>query len=57
MLKTSLQSAIAKVQSATEAKYRTVDTINEHTRVMKRAVDEGEVSYGFNLQVLQIFTG
>uniref|UniRef100_A0A8R1TSS3 MICOS complex subunit MIC60 n=1 Tax=Onchocerca volvulus TaxID=6282 RepID=A0A8R1TSS3_ONCVO len=50
MLKTSLQSAIAKVQSATEAKYRTVDTINEHTRVMKRAVDEGEVSYGFNLQ-------
>ncbi|OZC10316.1 hypothetical protein X798_02623, partial [Onchocerca flexuosa] len=42
MLKTSLQSAIAKVQSATEAKYRTVDIINEHTRVMKQAVDEGE---------------
>uniref|UniRef100_A0A1I7V879 MICOS complex subunit MIC60 n=1 Tax=Loa loa TaxID=7209 RepID=A0A1I7V879_LOALO len=42
MLKTSLQSAIEKVHSATEAKYRTVDVINEHTRVMKRTVDEGE---------------
>uniref|UniRef100_A0A915PWN5 MICOS complex subunit MIC60 n=1 Tax=Setaria digitata TaxID=48799 RepID=A0A915PWN5_9BILA len=43
MLKASLQSAIAKVHSATEAKYRTIDIINEHTRVMKRTIDEGEV--------------
>ncbi|KAL3982532.1 Mitochondrial inner membrane family protein [Acanthocheilonema viteae] len=42
MLKTSLQSAIEKVHSATEAKYRTIDAINEHTRVMKRTIDEGE---------------
>ncbi|VDK82442.1 unnamed protein product [Litomosoides sigmodontis] len=42
MLKASLQSAIEKVQSATEAKYRTIDVINEHTRVMKRTIDEGE---------------
>ncbi|MCP9265701.1 MICOS complex subunit MIC60 [Dirofilaria immitis] len=45
MLKTSLQSAISKVHSATEAKYKTVDIINEHTRVMKQTIDEGEVSY------------
>ncbi|KAM3725633.1 MICOS complex subunit [Dirofilaria immitis] len=42
MLKTSLQSAISKVHSATEAKYKTVDIINEHTRVMKQTIDEGE---------------
>lgn len=47
MLKTSLQSAIEKVHSATEAKYKTVNFINEHTRVMKRTIDEGEVCYGF----------
>lgn len=51
MLKASLQSAIEKVQSATEAKYRTIDVINEHTRVMKRTIDEGEVSCDFDLQV------
>ncbi|VIO87134.1 Uncharacterized protein BM_BM5800 [Brugia malayi] len=42
MLKTSLQSATEKVHSATEAKYKTVDVINEHTRVMKQTIDEGE---------------
>lgn len=46
MLKTSLQSAIEKVHSATEAKYKTADVINEHIRVMKQAIDEGEVCYG-----------
>ncbi|VDO09079.1 unnamed protein product [Brugia timori] len=42
MLKTSLQSATEKVHSATEAKYKTVDVINEHTRMMKQTIDEGE---------------
>ncbi|CAG9537704.1 unnamed protein product [Cercopithifilaria johnstoni] len=42
MLKICLQSAIEKVHSATEAKYRTIDVINEHTRVMKQTIDEGE---------------
>lgn len=54
MLKASLQSAIEKVHSATEAKYRTVDTINEHTRVMKRTIDEGEVSRGFDVHIFCI---
>lgn len=42
-LKTSLQSAIEKVQLATEAKYKTVEAINEHTRILKQTIDEGEV--------------
>ncbi|VDN03413.1 unnamed protein product [Thelazia callipaeda] len=41
-LKASLQSAIEKVHSATEAKYTTVDRINDHTRIMKKTIDEGE---------------
>ncbi|VDN22548.1 unnamed protein product [Gongylonema pulchrum] len=41
-LKASLQSAIEKVHAATEAKYKTLEAINEHTRTMKQTIDEGE---------------